>query len=206
VTTRAERAAEAARLKSAGLSWQEACERMGVSRSYYFELLNDPDGSVVRARKGSYRGVCAECGGPTDGSNGRGRKAPKLCANCVTYWTPERVIAAIQAWAERYGEPPRYLEWGKVGPDRSHPANTTAAGPFGGSFAAAIEAAGLEPHRRRDAHRFDGADWDAICARIRSGEDVDDIALEFGSTGPTLRWALRWRGYSMKAIREGAVG
>lgn len=37
----------------------------------------------VRIKRRRYAGICEDCGGPTDGSNGRA-KAPKVCASCLT--------------------------------------------------------------------------------------------------------------------------
>lgn len=54
---------------------------MGISDNYARDLINDPDGSKLRARKDSYRGKCQRCDGPTDGSNGAA-KAPALCQGC----------------------------------------------------------------------------------------------------------------------------
>jgi transposase len=111
--TRAERAAEAAELRARGLLYREIAERMGISISYAQDLISDPDGSRVRARKDSYRGACEICGKATDGSAGRGA-APRFCNRCSAAHHPaklaqyERAHAPIQArdrqlekwWAE----------------------------------------------------------------------------------------------------------
>lgn len=86
---RADRYAELRALRKQGLTRRQAADRMGISDHYARNLINDPDGSKVAARKASYGGVCERCGGKTDGSNGRA-KAPKLCAACyVIVNTPE---------------------------------------------------------------------------------------------------------------------
>jgi DNA-binding CsgD family transcriptional regulator len=79
--TRKERARQAADLRANGLRLVDIASRMGLSVSYTWALLDDPDGSADRERKRSYGGKCEDCGGPTDGSNGRS-KAPKRCARC----------------------------------------------------------------------------------------------------------------------------
>lgn len=79
MTTRAERAAEATRLRAQGLSQLEIAERLGVSRSYASDLYGDPDRKKALARRERYRGVCEICGKPTTGSEGRA-KAPRRCA------------------------------------------------------------------------------------------------------------------------------
>jgi Homing endonuclease associated repeat len=74
------------------------------------------------------------------------------------YWTEERIIQAIQRWAERHdGEPPAAHEWRRKrqrdlrpmlgnGPG-SRPSACTVYRVFG-SWNAAIEAAGFRPRRR----------------------------------------------------------
>lgn len=116
--TRAERAAEAARLRAEGLLIREVAERMGVSLSYAHSLLKDPDGSADRARKDSYADPCVECGAKTSGSNGHIEK-PR-CVKCAaraagaakTVWTREAVIAAMRAWHAEFGEAPSVNCWG----------------------------------------------------------------------------------------------
>ena len=123
MTSRRERAAQAQMLRAQGLLQRQIAEVMNVSCSYVSALLCDPDGAQVRARKSRYAGVCCDCGSPTDGSDGAA-KAPKRCAPCyrrwqttdeyreqMTEWTRRRVIAAIQDWADLYGEPPAVPDW-----------------------------------------------------------------------------------------------
>ena len=62
---RQEKAAEARRLKDAGLPPLDIAARLGIRRSYVYELLNDPDGVKVGARKRKAGGTCEVCGGPT---------------------------------------------------------------------------------------------------------------------------------------------
>ena len=83
---------------------------MGVAVQTVSAWINDPDGSRLRARKDSYRGECAECGGPTCGGDGP-TNTPMLCAACVQ-WTDEQIIDAIRAWAEGHGGiPPKQIDW-----------------------------------------------------------------------------------------------
>jgi predicted transcriptional regulator len=91
VKTRLEKAAEARRLRDEGLKQREIADCMGVARSTVNSWLVDPDGSMLKARKHSYRGECEECGSTTTGSRGPS-KAPKLCANCwqSLRWDQER--------------------------------------------------------------------------------------------------------------------
>lgn len=71
------------------------------------------------------------------------------------YWTPERIVAAMQRWAERTGEPPRRKDWQRSAgrrllilsgdrPRTSRPNASQVAAVFG-SWSAAREAAGFGP-------------------------------------------------------------
>ncbi len=161
--SRAERAAAVARLWAEGkLLQREIAETLGISHQYVNQLILDPDGSKVRARKDSYRGECGECGKPTDGSNGR-VKAPKLCTDCVprgeVVWTNAIIVDRIREWHTLYGSPPAMADWDSwKAANRLHdsertrrfeeadgywPGAMTLVGRFG-SWNAAIEAAGFE--------------------------------------------------------------
>lgn len=66
--------------------------------------------------------VCSDCNAPVDGSQ---RKRPVVrCESCDrawcateegglarSYWTRERIIEAIQWWADKYGEAPATTDW-----------------------------------------------------------------------------------------------
>ena len=78
----------------------------------------------------------------------------------VTRWTRELIIEKIREWEARYGEPPRSADWNpslarwRAQEWRTEryregiwPSTNAAKRPFGGSFDAAVRAAGLEPHR-----------------------------------------------------------
>lgn len=174
--TRQEKSAEATALHKSGLTWQEVADEMGISRSYAYDLVRDPDYSKVRARKSSYRGTCEECGGPTDGSNGRA-KAPRFCQGCVgdarAFWTKDTIVQAIQEYNSRFGRRPSAWDWSPaLARARAHPERlaeieerwqdgvwpsmTHVQGRFG-SWNAAIEAAGFEPNTL--GHRTDPERW-----------------------------------------------
>lgn len=120
---------------------REIAERLGISRSYAASLVRDPDGTVERERKARYAGVCAECGGPTCGADGRG-KAPKRCMACITgdpdwrtngrkgrpfpgrprrRWNEELVKDAIVAWVWKNRRIPRLYDFAKADPDLPAP-------------------------------------------------------------------------------------
>ncbi len=153
--TRAEKHAEVMRLRRSGMSNPEIAVELGLSASALKGIINDPDGSKQKARRTRYQGVCEDCGAATDGSNGRAA-APRWCRNCVsahvTVWTREKIIEAIQAWAEKHGRPPRaHPDWARA--DETHPSSSTIVqqsshpGAAFRSWADAIEAAGFpRPH------------------------------------------------------------
>jgi hypothetical protein len=75
-------------------------------------------------------------------------------------WTRETIIEKILEWDARYGEPPCSADWNpslarwRAQEWRAEryregvwPSTNAAKRPFGGSFDAAVRAAGLEPHR-----------------------------------------------------------
>src|SRR5918992_2523414 len=78
----------------------------------------------------------------------------------VRRWTRELIIEKILEWDARYGEPPCSADWNpslarwraqewraERYRDGEWPSTNAAKRPFGGSFDAAIRAAGLEPRR-----------------------------------------------------------
>jgi hypothetical protein len=160
--TRAERAAEAARLRDEeGLNGIQIAKRMGIGRSYAYELLTDPEGVAVRARKDSYRGTCIDCGSPTDGSNGKAM-APERCDPCSrrhVHWRAVlRIVGAIQRFHERYGRVPAATDFNpqharqmghhwrveRFYADGDYPFVSDVLGVFG-TWNAAVTAAGFKP-------------------------------------------------------------
>jgi hypothetical protein len=78
----------------------------------------------------------------------------------VRRWTRELIVEKILEWEARYGEPPCSADWNpslarwraqewraERYRDGVWPSTNAAKRPFGGSFDAALLAAGLEPHR-----------------------------------------------------------
>lgn len=164
-------------LSRAGLGYKRIAARLGIPASTIFRWLH-PDYAERqlkgdRARKTRYRGVCVDCGGSTDGSNGRAH-APRRCDSCnrawrgtdearglYQLWPRERVIAAIQAYADEFGEPPAICDWSPTHcaylgdlarlrrarqriSDGEWPWFTIVVNRFG-SWNAGIAAAGLKP-------------------------------------------------------------
>jgi hypothetical protein len=147
VSRRAELAAQACALRARGLRLSEVGDLLGVSPTYASDLVRDPDGTLARARKRRNGGSCNDCGGPTDGSNGRA-KAPGRCAACArrhrlehAVWSRERVVMALLAFAEERGRAPSASEAGRAS---GLPSHGVVMRRFG-SWRAALEAAGLPP-------------------------------------------------------------
>lgn len=216
MTTRREMlAAQAKVLREGGLLQREIAVVLGVSRTYAAELVSDPEGAKVRARKQRYGGTCVECGAATDGSNGRDA-APKLCFACHSqklhddrYWTPERIIQAIQEWHRQHGRPPIAPEWVTPGERVGQiPPVSTVQREFG-SWRAAIQEAGFEvlgpgkyertpewrarlgdrsrgprPERR-------GVDWDLVVRLREEGIPYHEIAREARCSANHAKWIVR---------------
>jgi hypothetical protein len=93
----------------------------------------------------------------------------------VTRWTRELIIEKILEWDARYGEPPCSADWNpslarwRAQEWRAEryregvwPSTNAAKRPFGGSFDAAVRAAGLEPHRPGPRRRVAGSARPAV--------------------------------------------
>lgn len=183
-------------LRAEGETHRAIAARLAISRSYAAALDADPDGSQARARKDSYAGTCVDCGAATCGSFGPG-KAPERCSDCApaasAVWICDLIVARIREYADRYGRPPRAMDWNPAlarqhgfddASDRFYtdgcwPSYLTVRDYFG-SFNAAIAAAGYEP--RPPGHRIGMRPWppDEIIDAIRAW------AAEHGEI-PTMR-------------------
>lgn len=64
------------------------------------------------------------------------------CGGKHTTWSPQRIVEAIQRWADEHGQPPRVSDWNRASVD--HPTYQSAVEKFG-SWNAAIQAAGFKP-------------------------------------------------------------
>lgn len=156
--SRAEAAEALNHLLARGKTKMGAFRILGISSSYGYAILNDPEGLRDKARKERHRGTCKGCGRPTTGSDGR-EHAPEYCNHCAPAvhhgkWTHEGIIFALQEIARVTGEVPRAKvaftggynhlpiklegEIGGVG--------TTTQRLFG-SWNNAIAAAGMTPRR-----------------------------------------------------------
>src|SRR3954464_20744 len=108
----------------------------------------------------------------------------------VTRWTRETIIGKILEWNARFGEPPCSADWNpslarwraqEWRIERYHeghwPSTNAAKRPFGGSFDAAVRAAGLEPHRSGPRRRPAGAARPAVEQRAPMAPRSVDEAL-----------------------------
>jgi hypothetical protein len=125
----------------------------------------------------------------------------------VRRWTRELIIEKILEWDARYGEPPCSADWNpslarwRAQEWRAEryregvwPSTNAAKRPFGGSFDAAIRAAGLEPRRpgprrgagearpaveQRERHKAngDGTTDALLAARVRAADDQVEAAV-----------------------------
>lgn len=81
---RAEKVAQAQKLRAEGLSVGEIANRMNAPRSTVSEYLSDPDLAKHFARRRKNGGVCACCGAPTDGSRAQPAKHCRRCAEEIS--------------------------------------------------------------------------------------------------------------------------
>jgi hypothetical protein len=109
----------------------------------------------------------------------------------VRRWTRDTIIEKIRDWNDRYGEPPCSADWNpslarwraqewraERYRDGVWPSTNAAKRPFGGSFDAAVRAAGLEPHRPGPRRRAPGVARPDVAQRAPHGpRGVDDELL-----------------------------
>src|SRR5215210_339120 len=115
-------------------------------------------------------------------------------------WTRDTIIEKLREWNDRYGEPPcsadwnpslarwRAQEWREARyRDGVWPSTNAAKRPFGGSFDAAVRAAGLEPHRPGPRRRPAGAARPDVEQRApRPPRSVDEALMAAGERELTL--------------------
>jgi hypothetical protein len=197
LSTRAERVAEAQRLRAEGLLLREIAERVGSKVKTVHSWLSDPDLSRLRARHASYGGVCNTCGGPTTGTRGIG-KAPERCAECQR-WAPEAILEALRDWSDDHGGiPPRCDDVRKEGRGRL-PSVHSVERCFG-SWNAGLLAAGYEAlHCDRRPETAE-----AILAAVRAGEPTAAIADRFGVTPAAIHERMKARGTTVRRERAAA--
>lgn len=145
--------------------------------------------------------------------------------SAVRYWTEERVIDAIRAWAAEHGEQPRARQWARATPDS--PAYATVQELFG-CWNGGIRAAGFVgrpaqapgPHKPWDADRIADAFLDFLlregrwptmtdCGVYRKGRSLRVAGLPSWQTVyrffPSIDAAKRLAGWDGKASSAAAA-
>jgi hypothetical protein len=169
-------------LAARGCGLAEIAARLGVSRASAHNYL--------RARD------CPGCGAPmtTPGAE-RCRDCTRHEPSVARAWTRAEVVAAIRAWADRHGGPPRCRDWT---PSRDRPGGWEAESPrwpsaavvcaLYGGWNAALRDAGVGPRLRR---------WDDAAVRAALG---DFWARE--GRPPASRDLSAWSGPSRETLRR----
>src|SRR4051794_18028894 len=128
----------------------------------------------------------------------------------VKRWTRELIIAKLLEWNGRYGEPPCSADWNpslarwraqewraERYREGEWPSTNAAKRAFGGSFVAAIRAAGLEPHKPGPRRRLPRAVRPDVEQRQPRGprglEDALHAALERAEAAEARAEALEQR-------------
>src|SRR5215217_7345349 len=128
----------------------------------------------------------------------------------VRRWDRDTIIEKIREWNDRYGEPPCSADWNpslarwraqewrvERYRDGLWPSTNAAKRQFGGSFDAAVRAAGLEPHRPGPRRRGAGAARPDVPQRAplgpRSSDDEIAAALALAREADARAVALERR-------------
>lgn len=162
-------------------------------------------------RQTLYAGRCVDCGAPTNGSDGPGR-AGERCLPCRARfqhesrrWTPEAIVAAIRAWAERTGGiPPSAREWLRPLGGEWPPVSVVQR-EFG-SWSAAISAAGFSA-RRSGCYGRDGENMELcreIAERYAAGESTLALAEEYGCGRDAIGYRVRKTGTPLRSPADAA--
>ena len=123
----------------------------------------------------------------------------------VRRWSRETIITKIREWNDRYGEPPCSADWNpslarwraqewriERYRDGFWPSTNAAKRPFGGSFDAAVRAAGLEPHRPGPRRRAAGeARPDFVQRAPQEPRAIGDALVDAEARAAVLERKLR---------------
>lgn len=199
-TQRAERVAEAQRLRAEGLKFREIAERMGLPISTVDSYINDPDRAKQQARFARYGGTCPQCGGPRKGHHGLKITDENWCQKCRTSephsverarrngagkprrWSDEQILRAIRHFYERYGNC-SVPEWNRHRSTR-YPSSALVIGRFDG-WNAALDAAGIPTVP--GAYDYEQIDPDGCVMALRVASDLLDGAVPSIKTYTALR-------------------
>ena len=145
-------------------------------------------------RKAQYAGVCEVCGGPTDGTT-PSRGVARVCRSCHE-WPEEAIIDAIRRWYEERGLQPTCADWRAASAE--HPSATCVRKRIG--WNEALLRAGLVLQRDR---RPETQEW--IEEQLRAGVPTREIADTLGTTPQNIHERMRYRGTTVKAVRNGVA-
>lgn len=185
-----------------GLMWHEIGAELGIAKQTACDYYKDPTGEIARARKAKNDGTCIDCGGAT--KSGGERIPPVRCHACAPKaaqdWPQERVVAAIQRWAEMFGQPPSANDWNTSSPwhkgervkrwnSGDWPYPSTVVARFG-TWNAALEAAGFQPREPYGRRGLPQSEIDRTIALYKQGHTLTAIGRELGVSGSAIRLRL----------------
>jgi len=198
-------AARVAELYATGLNGIEIADAIGISRSYAYELLHDPDGAEATVRKGRAYGTCEGCGKPTSYTVGG---PTRLCRSCTAAskkkWTHEAIVAAIQRYAMVSGKQPTATCWNTAASgfnaerarlfrEGDYPVTNTVRNIFG-SWNAAIEAAGFEPVPARGYRGLSDQAYERTIRLYEDGRSIAEIARAESVSVAAIKQRLERKG------------
>ncbi len=221
-----EKVKRARELHARGYTTRQIADRIDTTfttaRRYFDPEYDKKMSANERERKKRYRGTCEVCGRSTSHSGKNGLPSQR-CRSCAAkerkIWTQERVIAAIQKWAEEHGRPPSSVDWNnslaKVPRGPEYPSATAVCGKDHGVFpkwADAIEAAGFPRPKPLYGGEHGVAFWtkERIIKALRR-HSVRGVAPSAGAwkcsgdDHPTAGWVRRIFGSWTKACHEAGL-
>jgi uncharacterized protein YerC len=162
-----------------GLTWQQAIRKLGISRSAYYQRLNDSTDAKNKARKARNGGECVECGAPTDGSNGRA-KAPVRCCACEQTKNLEENEQVIELWEQGWTA-------SEIGPEFGLTVTQVTSRI---DAIRRVQGFPITMHRLRNREA-----WPVVEKCWNAGIPATEIAMEVGSTQASI-WKM------VKTMRE----
>lgn len=213
VSRRAELAPRARQMRREGLRMREIASALDTPISTVSEWIADPDRKKHAARRRKWAGNCVDCGAATDASAGPG-KACERCASCAAqfnhtnrYWTRARVLERLTAYIEANGGiPPTAMEWAALSTAEGGTGLAAAQREFG-SWAAAIEACGIEALATGCYGRA-GEDM-ALCMETREryerGESTYALSDAYNCTPQAITYRIRKAGGELRSLADAAT-
>lgn len=187
---------QARELHAQGHSIRSIAAALGVpdntARRWLSNEFRVKQNAKARAYKERHRGRCNSCGQPTWMGSTRCKTCAHEQLHAQRQWTKEKIIQAIQAWANQHGRPPLASDWARAQTGTHPAASTVHQGTRRGYFdkwADAIEAAGYPRpnvgHKKLDHHQ----QQQQAKQLIAQGHTVEQIAEIMRQPPSTIR---RW--------------